>query len=52
MPLPRSVIFLNIRFLMGLQDMNLNFLHKDREAIQAPVVHLRKMTSTLCDQTY
>ena len=52
MPLPRSVIFLKIRFLKGLQDMSLNFLHKDREDIQMPVVHVRKTASTLCDQTY
>ena len=29
-----------IRFLKGLEDMSLNFLHKDREAIQMPVVGL------------
>ena len=52
MPLPRSVIFLKIRFLKGLQDMSQNFLHKDREAIQTPVVHVQKMVSTLCDQSY
>ena len=38
MLLPRSVIFLKIRFPKGLQDMSLNFLHKDREAIQMPLV--------------
>ena len=25
-----------------MEDMSQNFLHKDREAIQTPVVHLRK----------
>ena len=39
MPLPRSVMFLKIHFLKGLQDMSLNFLHKDREAIRTPMVH-------------
>ena len=34
MPLPRSVIFLKIHFLKGLEDMSQNFLHKDREAIR------------------
>ena len=38
MPLPRSVIFLKICFLKGLEDMSLNFLHKDREAIRMPMV--------------
>ena len=52
MPLPRSVIFFKIHFLKGLQDMSLNFLHKDREAIQTPVLRVRKTASTLCDQTY
>ena len=52
MPLPRSVIFLKIRFLKGLEDMSLNFLHKDREAIRTPMVYVRKMALTLCDQTY
>ena len=52
MPLPRSVIFLKIRFLKGLKDMSLNFLHKDQEAIRTPVVRVQKTASTLCDQTY
>ena len=52
MPLPRSVIFLKICFLKGLQDMSLTFVHKDQEAIRMPVVRVQKMTSTLCDQTY
>ena len=52
MPLPRSVIFLKIHFLKGLEDMSLNFLHKDREAIQTLVVHVQKTASTLCDQSY
>ena len=43
MPLPRSVIFLKIRFLKELEDMSLNSLHKDQEAIRNPVVHVRKM---------
>ena len=30
-PLPRSLIFLKICFLKGLEDMSLNFLHKDRK---------------------
>ena len=49
MPLTRSVIFLKIRFL---EDMSLNFFHKDREAIRTPAVRVRKTASTLCDQTY
>ena len=36
MSLPRSVICLKVHFLMQLEDMNQNFLHKDREAIQTP----------------
>ena len=36
MSLPRSVICLQVHFLMRLEDMNQNFLHKDREAIQMP----------------
>ena len=52
MPLSRSVIFLKIRFLKGLQDMSLNFLHKDREAIQTPVLRVQKTASTLCDPSY
>ena len=42
MPLPRSVLFKKIRFLKGLEDMSLNFLHKDREAIRTPMVHVQK----------
>ena len=42
MPLPSSVIYLKVPFLKGLEDMSLNFLHKDREAIQTPMVHVRK----------
>ena len=42
MPLPRSVIFLKNCFLKGLQDMSLNFLHKDQEAIRTPVVRMQK----------
>ena len=38
----RSVIFKKVRFLNGLEDMSLNFLHKDREAIQTPMVHVQK----------
>ena len=42
MPVLRSVIFLKVRFLKGLEDMSQNFLHKDREAIRTPVVHVPK----------
>ena len=45
----RSVI---VRFLKGLEDMSLNFLHKDQEAIQTPVVYVQKMASTLFDRSY
>ena len=42
MPLPRSVIFLKVRFLKGLEDMSQNFFHKDREAIRTPMMHVQK----------
>ena len=42
MPLPKYVIFLKVRFLKELEDMSQNFLHKDREAIRTPVVHVQK----------
>ena len=42
MPLPRSVIFFKVRFLKGLEDTSQNFLHKDQEAIQTPMVRVRK----------
>ena len=32
--------------------MSLKFLHKDREAIRMPMVHVRKTASTLFDQSY
>ena len=50
-PLHMSVIILKVHFLKGLEDRSQSFLHKDREAIQTPVV-CAKMTSTLCDQSY
>ena len=45
----RSVIFKKNCFLKGLEDMSLNFLHKDREAIRTPVVLVQKTASTLYD---
>ena len=42
MLLHRSVIFLKIRFLKGLEDISLNYLHKDREAIRTPMMHVQK----------
>ena len=42
MPLLMSVIFLKVCFLKGLEDMSQNFLCKDQEAIQTPVVRVRK----------
>ena len=42
MSLLTSVIFKKVYFLKGLEDMSQNFLHKDREAIRTPVVHVRK----------
>ena len=42
MPLLRSVILLKVHFLKGLEDMSQNFLHKDREHIRTPVVHVQK----------
>ena len=41
------MIFLKIRFLKGLEDMSLNFLHKDQEAIRMPMLRVRKTASTL-----
>ena len=52
MSLPRSVICLKVHFLMRLEDMNQNFLHKDREAIQTPDMLVWKTASTLFDECY
>ena len=43
------MIFLKVRFLKGLEDMSLNSLHKDQEAIRNPVVHVRKRKLSLID---
>ena len=50
MPLLTSVIF----FPKGLEDMSLNFLHKDQEAIRTPMVHVRKQLQhyVTCHQSY
>ena len=51
MPLPRSVIFVKIQFLKGLEDMSQNFLQKStsHKIVRGAGT---KTTLTLCDQSY